>query len=194
MVTLHMNQAEAAHCKSKEATEESNPPNTVPSAHDRFRATLAHRPLAPPARVAHSRRPFALPTRVARSRRPLAPQPALTGTVHGTGPSWSASASQYRPICTHPCSCLQRALLRGRLGHARRANTSGARGTVRAGAASRRHSFLLVQRRFGDARDVNTLLWRLHAASLHRRRTLMRRPLAPKNESRQCDLFPTPPL
>ena len=79
----------------------------------------------------------------------------LTGTVHGTGPSWSASTSQYRPICTHPCSCLQRALLRGRLGHARRASTSGARGIVRAGATSRRHSVLLIQRRFGDVRDVN---------------------------------------
>ena len=77
------------------------------------------------------------------------------GIVHGTGPSWSASTSQYRPICTHPCSCLQRALLRGRLGHARRASTSGARGIVRAGATSRRHSVLLIQRRFGDARDVS---------------------------------------
>ena len=128
-----------------------NFPNTAPSAHHRFRATLEHRPLAPPARAVHSRSPLALPARVARSRRPLAPQPALTGTR----PSWSVSASQYRPICTHPRSCLQRSLLRGRLGHARRARTSGAQGIVQAGATSRRHSVLLIQRRFGDTRDVN---------------------------------------
>jgi hypothetical protein len=33
--------------------------------------------------------------------------------------------------------------------------TSGAQGIVQAGATSRRHSVLLIQRRFGDARDVN---------------------------------------
>ena len=121
--------------------------------HLRFRATtplLEHRPLAPPTRAVHSRCPFALPARVARSRRPLAPQPSLTGAR----PSWSVLTSQYRPICTHPRSCLQRALLRGRLGHARRASTSGAQGIVQAGATSRRHSVLLIQHRFGDARDA----------------------------------------
>ena len=61
-----------------------------------LRATLSRRPLAPPARAVHSRRPFALPARATRSRRPLTLQPAFTGA----GPSWSVSASQYRPICT----------------------------------------------------------------------------------------------
>ena len=127
-----------------------NFPNTAPFAHHRFRATLEHRPLAPPTRAVHSRCPFALPARVARSRRPLAPQPSLTGAR----PSWSVLTSQYRPICTHPRSCLQRALLRGRLGHARRASTSGAQGIVQVGATSHRHSVLLIQHRFGDAHDA----------------------------------------
>ena len=86
-----------------------NFPNTVPSAHHRFRATLEHRPLAPPTRAVHSRRPFALPARVARSRRPLAPQPALTGSTapdpHGQPRLPNTVPSAHTPVYASSVRC-----------------------------------------------------------------------------------------
>ena len=55
-------------------------------------------------------------------------------------PSWLLRDTAAPPMLRRP----RRALLRGRLGHARRASTSGAQGIVRAGATSRMHSVLLM--------------------------------------------------
>ena len=71
---------------------------------------------------------------------------------------WSARVRRVRDRFADPPprSCLRRALLRGQPGHARRMSVNEARDIVRAEATSRRHPVLLIQRRFGDARDVST--------------------------------------
>ena len=103
--------------------------------------SLPRHPRAPPARAAHPRRPLAPPVRAARSRSPLAPSArAATSPHRHRARHRTLMVSLGFPIPSHlhtPLSCLQRALLRGRLGHARRASTSGAQGIVRAGATSR---------------------------------------------------------
>ena len=147
-----------------------DPPQYRPFRTPSLRATLSHRPLAPPARAVHSRRPFAPPARAARSSRPLVPPLRAARSRRPLAPSAHAAASHHRrrtlvvslglPIPSHLHTITSRHPLAPPASAARlhRPPTPPARAArlrrPLEPPACVRHAALLALRRFGDAPDV----------------------------------------